>query len=1023
MTAFSKPFNAPIPTLVIAVGPFAQQVARGARDIYLRSDGRRGLVSRFLEIVPDGEEGLPVLRPLTAVQGGNSGEPDEVETPELRKNLFVKAALNTEEWKASIQTELHQIRIHEQVIAAGWAASHDVPANIFILADLKDAYAAAVFPLMAVSRSMLADDLMCRTWLMGNMAVFPSEQAGQMEEQQAQVWSFLNELDELLDLSSERRERLAKITGLPDTTAGYHETVYLFDQRKEGSTYVKDQAGMSLMMENALLALLEAGVARRMAALEEMEENLESRGYYGSIGAAAVVYNPLTFQEACACRLACSFLESFILCEPPDRQPARLEAEAAEEHLGSVSRWFVALTVNMPPECGQVQVRQPGNLLFAQLPPLDLAPFDFEDLRSLDWDRCLIDFYQELQTTLLPLAQKALAASGEQLEQDLLNMLQAWVERLPLNTGLYPGGLLAGRSAIEILRDNLQRRKGQLEQEETQKITQADELGARFRENMNRMRVLIQSIPALPFWLRPLPRRLRAWLVPVYYMRRCGRQMQALTKLRKDSLAVMETGYSSALQAEAIKRLLPVLDPIFSFLDGAEADFCRMEDVFRAVHQDLTDAKKAEPQVKDPSSEVFRMTVGSDALMDWGYLNWMPENVDWLKNLFDEDWMQQEWRSVSKAQISNWLKRQGMQAYQPFWNLDLDQVEALEDDLRGRDRDANTCAQGFIRQAVQATLPLLRPNFDASGGNRNSHLRGFALFGSHEWKRVVLADAPDPHGWQVLYGGSPYLAVIFQARSGAPLLSFSGGLIEGQRKLRAVKAEEDARYELIGSPERMVQNIPAQPDEEVKRFIWTFKPRGAHDEIEQRIDLPIQRQRYEHYRRLPRLNGQWNCYAEEEMPEVRNLALAFQHLHAGHTWSTYTQVSNVLNFVQSCIPYSSDLKTTGYEDWARYPVETLMEGTGDCEDLAILCAAVIARLGFQVMLLLYPHHLAFAVAGADHLKGEYILDPHSGKRYFYGEATAQGWHLGQIPKTYAGLLPDQMLPVAILIDENEEDEE
>jgi hypothetical protein len=97
-----------------------------------------------------------------------------------------------------------------------------------------------------------------------------------------------------------------------------------------------------------------------------------------------------------------------------------------------------------------------------------------------------------------------------------------------------------------------------------------------------------------------------------------------------------------------------------------------------------------------------------------------------------------------------------------------------------------------------------------------------------------------------------------------------------------------------------------------------------------------------------------------------------------------------------------------------------MEGTGDCEDVAILCAAIISRLGFQVVLILYPQpaHLGFGVAGAEKLKGDYIYDPNTSRHYFYGEATSTGWHLGQIPKTYRDIQPEQIIPVSILIEDS-----
>ncbi len=200
-------------------------------------------------------------------------------------------------------------------------------------------------------------------------------------------------------------------------------------------------------------------------------------------------------------------------------------------------------------------------------------------------------------------------------------------------------------------------------------------------------------------------------------------------------------------------------------------------------------------------------------------------------------------------------------------------------------------------------------------------------------------------------------------------------------------------------------------------FEWTFRPQGSHKECAQRIDLPVSRSRFEYYRRQPRHNGRWNRYAELEIPEVRALALEFQKLHAGRRWGTSNQIGNVLKFVQSCIARSHDRDTTGHEDWARYPIETLMERTGDCEDATILCAAILARLGFQVALLRYPDHLAFGIAGADHLKGDYVEDPKTGACYFYRGATGNGQRLGQIPRQeYQTSLPE-IIQVEILVNE------
>jgi len=149
------------------------------------------------------------------------------------------------------------------------------------------------------------------------------------------------------------------------------------------------------------------------------------------------------------------------------------------------------------------------------------------------------------------------------------------------------------------------------------------------------------------------------------------------------------------------------------------------------------------------------------------------------------------------------------------------------------------------------------------------------------------------------------------------------------------------------------------------------------------------------------------------------LAREFQRLHSEHNWSTYNQAYNIMSFVQSCIPYSYDKDSTPFIDWARYPIETIMDGTGDCEDVAILCGAILARLGFSSVLLLYPTpcHLAFGVQASDSLKGEYVFDETTNKKYYYGEATSKGWRLGEIPIEYRSTKPLKIYPINITIRE------
>ncbi|WMW22993.1 S-layer protein domain-containing protein [Methanolobus mangrovi] len=102
-------------------------------------------------------------------------------------------------------------------------------------------------------------------------------------------------------------------------------------------------------------------------------------------------------------------------------------------------------------------------------------------------------------------------------------------------------------------------------------------------------------------------------------------------------------------------------------------------------------------------------------------------------------------------------------------------------------------------------------------------------------------------------------------------------------------------------------------------------------------------------------------------------------------------------FVQS-LPYVSDSASSGYDEYTRFPFETLYHGGGDCEDSSILLASILYDMGYGVALIELPGHMAVGVKGDDNLEGSYY--DYSGTRYYYLETTNSGWNVGVIPDEY-----------------------
>lgn len=113
--------------------------------------------------------------------------------------------------------------------------------------------------------------------------------------------------------------------------------------------------------------------------------------------------------------------------------------------------------------------------------------------------------------------------------------------------------------------------------------------------------------------------------------------------------------------------------------------------------------------------------------------------------------------------------------------------------------------------------------------------------------------------------------------------------------------------------------------------------------------------------------------------------------------SDLDKVSLVLRFVQN-LTYTEDVDTTPFDEYPRYPVETLFDRGGDCEDTSILVAAILTAIDYDVALLLFEEYDHMGV-GINIPLGYGNSWIHDGKRYWYLETTG-GRSVGWAPTVY-----------------------
>jgi transglutaminase-like putative cysteine protease len=90
-------------------------------------------------------------------------------------------------------------------------------------------------------------------------------------------------------------------------------------------------------------------------------------------------------------------------------------------------------------------------------------------------------------------------------------------------------------------------------------------------------------------------------------------------------------------------------------------------------------------------------------------------------------------------------------------------------------------------------------------------------------------------------------------------------------------------------------------------------------------------------------------------------------------------------------------------NYVRYPLETMVERCGNCEDFSVLGAALMKSIGIDVALISFRDHLALGING--NFSGRYYCV--DGKKYYYAETTGTEWlrtrsnkKIGYMPSRY-----------------------
>jgi hypothetical protein len=177
-----------------------------------------------------------------------------------------------------------------------------------------------------------------------------------------------------------------------------------------------------------------------------------------------------------------------------------------------------------------------------------------------------------------------------------------------------------------------------------------------------------------------------------------------------------------------------------------------------------------------------------------------------------------------------------------------------------------------------------------------------------------------------------------------------------------------------------------------RSYQWTYDGRSWS------LTMPIPESLYLYYSKMERAPVEdYSIYVTHPLDDnfTASLATELKKQASGRHYGDEETVNFAASFVQN-LKYETEL-----EEYPNYPVETLFDKGGDCEDTAILTAALLQAMGYDAVLLRFSPvteggagHMAVGVAVTGVSGGRsYSYD---GQTYYYLETTSP-WPVGEIP--------------------------
>jgi hypothetical protein len=202
----------------------------------------------------------------------------------------------------------------------------------------------------------------------------------------------------------------------------------------------------------------------------------------------------------------------------------------------------------------------------------------------------------------------------------------------------------------------------------------------------------------------------------------------------------------------------------------------------------------------------------------------------------------------------------------------------------------------------------------------------------------------------------------------------------------------------------------------VKNYLFTYDWSDKNNGKEINISVKVPLDLYNYY-----VNYKTHLFANDfsniptfvtaDDPVVKDIANQIYQLYK----STGMNPVVMAQLLVDEIVYTDDINS-GYDEYPKYPVETLVDGKGDCEDTSFLLSSLLKFSGtsipFHTVIIEFSNHLGIAILVPNDVYEYYIQygmtdhiweNPYlNNGKFIYVETTGKKWKVGDMPTDLIG---------------------